>query len=289
MVKKKVVSVRPMQVKHIDEVLRLTYEAFPFEKAQDLEKLGSRKGIVEMMEASIRAFQIAKSRHLVAVDKQDKVLGFAAVRLLDNEQGRVSSSVLTLPRIVVDKYNRGGGVGAVLLKKVRDFAAREGYGAVMASVPEHLADWYTKAGWTVSLPGHIYCLLEQPHAGDDKFLPLAPPKGSGLEGKFSPIQTQEPGPPEHGYTLIASIDSGGKSDFITSWTSPADADDFLRGLWDRVVDNPSLLDVMPVMNSLILGSAADSWPDVPEKESKAFVAALEMKMKEKESTFGDAG
>lgn len=271
------VGVRAMRKEDVRDVLKLAYEAFPFEEANDLRKLGSREATVERYKSIVGSFTTVGSRHLVAVDKKDKVLGFVAVRPLDDEKGRVSTSVLTMPRIAVARNSRGRGIGQKLLTKVLAFAANQGYGEVMASVPAGLSKWYVEAGWKVSPPGHMYALLEQPHEGDDRMLGEQAPED--MQGNFSPIHLQEPGPAEQGYTLIARAGTGAKSKFITSWVYPVDGDVF-RSLWDLVISDLSLVAEIPLTNSAILGTFASKYEGVPEQDMMAFITALDAKMKQ---------
>jgi hypothetical protein len=129
----------------------------------------------------------------------------------------------------------------------------------------------------VSPPDHVYALLEQPHEGDDQFLHEKPPEA--LQGKFSPIHTQEPGPIEHGYTLIARAATGGESKFITSWVYPAGGDGF-RSLWDLVISDLGLVAEIPLMTSLFLGEFASKYEGVRQQDMMAFMAMFQAKMKQ---------
>ncbi|WP_445155075.1 GNAT family N-acetyltransferase [Arthrobacter sp. Hor0625] len=264
-------TIRAMSERHCKAVMALAYDAFPFEKDRELEKFGPDYDPVAKLKGIVGPFNITGSVHFVAVDKKDKVLGFAVVQRMVSTDGRVSKSVLLMPRVTVAERNRRKGIGTLLLSRVRSFAAKQGYGEVMASIPERLEGWYKSAGWTVSPAGHIYTILELPHTGDDRFLPIPVPKGR--HGQFTPFQSQEPGPTEHGYSLAARATTNVESALITSWTYVADGDDQFRSLWSHLMDNPDRIPAVPFMNCIVLGEFMRQ-AGAPENEMKVFVDAL---------------
>lgn len=271
MSKKSDVIIRAMAERHCKAILTLAYEAFPFERERELEMFGSDFDALAKLKEMVGPFSKTGSVHLVAIDEKDKVLGFVVVKGMASVEGRISKSVLAMPRITVAEKSRGKGVGSMLLARARSFAADQGYGELMASIPEHLKDWYERAGWAVSSPGDIYTVLEQPHPGDDKFLSIPVPSGRG--GQFAPFQSQEPGPAEHGYTIAASIATKNESKLIKSWTYPAEGDDQFRSLWRILMENPSLISKVPFMNCIILGQFMHQ-AGVEKKEMELFTNAL---------------
>lgn len=268
-------TIRAMAERHCKAVLALAYDAFPFEKDRELEKFGPGYDPVSKLKGIVGPFSETGSVHLVAVDKKDKVLGFAVVQRMVSTEGRANRSVMMMPRITVVEKSRKKGIGKLLLSRVRSFAANQGYGEVMASIPEHLSGWYSSAGWTVAPAGHTYAVLEQPHPGDDQFLPIPVPKDR--HGQFAPFQCQEPGPAEHGYTLVASAATNVESALITSWTYPIEGGDQFRSLWRHLMDDPDRIQAVPFMNCIVLGEFMRQY-GVPESEMKIFVDALQSLM-----------
>lgn len=270
MAKKPDFMIRAMAARHCKEVARLTYDAFPFEKANDSTQLGPNRDLAEELKKTVGPWN--GTRHLVAVDKKDKVLGFVAVRWLKAEEERVSTGVLTMPRLVVAERDRARGIGSALLRKIVESAGVLGYGEVMATIPDSLADWYSSQGWTVFHPGDVYVLLEQPHLGDDRDLPEPPP--AGLRGKFSPFQLQEPGPVEHGYTRIACRRTGAESTLITSWSFTASDSSPMQGLWRTLIRDPQLIPQVPFLTASILLAEMENDPAVKKEEWALFSSIL---------------
>lgn len=280
MTKKPTFEFRAMAARHCKEIARLTYEAFPFEKDNDIASLGPEADLAEELKKTVGPWSGAV--HLVALDKKgkkEKVVGFVAARWLKAEEGRVSTGVITMPRLVVDADYRGQGIGTQLLKKLVPYAAHNKYGEVMASIPDSLAGWYAGRGWTVSEPGDIYSLLEQPHMGDDRHLPEPPP--APLRGKFSPFHSQEPGPVEHGYTRVARYRTcASPTSFITSWTYAATEENPIKGLWAVLINDPALIAEVPLMTATILMAEMGKDQTVKQDELALFSMVLEKRFKE---------
>lgn len=227
----------------------MTYANFPFEQAAELKALGSEANVYEMYSQGIGRGIKRDGFHLVAVNQKDEVVGFVAVRPLHAENGRVSSSVCSLVRIAVASPHRATGVGRALLKRSVETANALGYGGVMASIPENLVPWYKKQQWEIGESGHLYALLEQPHLGDDRYAPGQPTPE--FRGTYAPIQLQEPGPVEHGYTRIAHRSTGAKSDLIHTWTALGAAG-ATQALWMTLCERPQLIHAVPKMTLVAL-------------------------------------
>ena len=236
-------TIRAVAGRHAKPVIQMTYASFPFQEKEELELLGSSADVHEWYSAEFGQGVRKEGFHLVAVDNRDKLLGFVAVRRLLAGNARVSSSVCSLARIAVAPQYRAAGVGQALLKRAVATAKNVGYGEVMAAIPDRLVPWYRKQQWEVGESGHLYALLEQPHPGDDGYGPAVIPK---FRGTFAPIQSQKPGPVEHGYTRIAHRRTGAESELIHTWTA-ADDLEATRTLWRSVCERPQLITDLPLM------------------------------------------
>lgn len=123
-----------------------------------------------------------KSPTLVVYDSDGAVAGYA--RAKPNEALGISRSAgqtAVLAHIAVHDEYRGAGVGRALHNRIVQTLAMLGFSRVFAQIPERLASWYVKLGWTVHPAGVVAAWIEPPNNQDDGLMPGLTPR------TFAPI------------------------------------------------------------------------------------------------------
>lgn len=241
----KSVEIRAAAPKHCEGILKLTYAAFPFEMDTEAAAAASLKTTpLALWKDGVSKWRKQRKPVAVAMDRKDRLVGTAVLRPHVGGNGRESSAVAVLARVVVDVKDRKLGVGTRLTKRMLENANILGFSQVFASIPDSLSDWYSAMGWTVGEVGQGFAWLERPEPQDDwAFVQPVPPE---LRGTFAPLRSEPPGPPEHGYTRIAHIATSEKSEVLLNWFFDPSIDlGSERALWKYLVEDPHRFSSIP--------------------------------------------
>ncbi|MBT2520910.1 GNAT family N-acetyltransferase [Arthrobacter sp. ISL-28] len=194
------IEIRAAAEKHSGEILKLTYEAFPFEEEKErLALSASCTTPLEAWKTIISDWKARRTPVVIAVGKKSKVLGTAVVRPHASGPGRQSDNVAVLARVTVEQGSRNLGIGKKLVNRALENARFLGFSKVIASIPGSLTEWYEKIGWTIGDPAEGLSWLEKPEPQDDLAFQQQsiPPE---LRGQFAPIRSEVLALPSTGTT-----------------------------------------------------------------------------------------